>query len=244
MSPLLRVEGVESGYGKLSVVHSASMHCNQDELVAIVGPNGAGKTTLMRAIFGLLPVTAGSVHYDGEEVTNLDNKRLARLNLALVPQGGNTFPDLSVADNLHVALSRRGDRRSRLAAIDRIYEEFPRLGERRRQMARTLSGGERQMLALAQGLITEPKLLVLDEPTSGLAPTVVEQLVATIVAIRERGTAVVWVIEENPLQVLEHVDRVHLLQAGTITAEVSAKALLEDTSMQDQFFGLEATSAP
>lgn len=111
MSTLLNVDSVECGYGKLAVLHSVSMHCSQDELVAVVGPNGAGKTTLMRAIFGILPVTAGTVHFDGQDLTNADHRRMSRLELALVPQGGNTFPDLSIADNLHVALSGLGDRR-------------------------------------------------------------------------------------------------------------------------------------
>lgn len=239
MTTLLSVDGLESGYGKLGVLHGISMYCESNELVAVVGPNGAGKTTLMRAIFCTLPATKGTVRFDGKDITGVGSGRLSRLGMALVPQGRNTFPDLSVEDNLRVALTACHGRGSDASALKSIYADFPRLEERRRQFARTLSGGERQMLALSQALITKPTLLALDEPTTGLAPAIVDQLIAGIVAIRERGTTVIWVVEESPLQIVKNVDRVYLLQGGTMTAEVPASDLIENTSMQKMFFGMD-----
>jgi branched-chain amino acid transport system ATP-binding protein len=232
---LLEVSKLRSGYSKLPVLHGVTLRCERDEIVAVVGPNGAGKTTLLKTIFGLLPVRAGSVVFDGQDLRTTLTGRRAELGMGYVPQGSNTFADLSVQDNLKVALGR--DRGRAPAALERTYELFPVLGRRRRQRAKTLSGGERQILALASAMITEPRFLALDEPTTGLAPTIVEQLIQRILAFRKAGTAVLWVIEENPLQVLRHVDRVYLFQGGVVQRELAASELLADESLQAVFFG-------
>ena len=233
---LLEVRGIESGYGKLPVLHDVSLDVDEGEIVAIAGPNGAGKTTLMRTIFQLLPATRGSVTFDGHDLTKLDATKLAALGLGYVPQGANTFPDLSVEDNLKVALAR-ASRREAAAATERVYERFPVMLARRRQRAKTLSGGERQILALASAIIEEPRFLALDEPTTGLAPTIVQILVEQILELRRSGMTVLWVIEESPLQILGHVDRVYILQAGAIERELPAAELLHDEALQAVFFG-------
>ena len=162
--------------------------------------------------------------------------------MAYAPQGFSTFPDLSVEDNLKVPLtsqSVRGTGRS----MDRMFETFPILKERRRQRAKTLSGGERQMLALASAMILEPEFLVLDEPTTGLAPSIVDTLVEQIVGFRDAGATILWVIEENPLEVLQHVERVYILQSGLIERELTAEELLKDEALRDLFFGTRSAEA-
>jgi branched-chain amino acid transport system ATP-binding protein len=233
---LLTVEGLETGYGRLPVLHDVSLRVEPNELVAVVGPNGAGKTSLVKAVFGLLPAMKGSVSFDGTDVTGIATMRRNAMGMVMVPQTGNTFPDLTVEDNLIVSFSTL-DKEAAAAALASSYEMFPRLDERRRQPAKTLSGGERQMLAFASGIGTGPRLLALDEPTTGLAPTIVQGLVDKIVAFRDSGASILWVIEENPLEVLPVVDRVYVLNNGAIQAEMPAKDLLADDSLHQMFFG-------
>ena len=233
---LLEVSDLESGYGKVPVLHGVSLRVDPGEIVAVVGPNGAGKSTLMKTIFGLLPVMGGAMTFDGQDLTRVSSTHMSELGAGYVPQGSNTFPDLSVEDNLRVAMPRAksGDL---AAAQERVFENFPVLGERRRQRAKTLSGGERQMLALATATMTQPRFLALDEPTTGLAPSIVQHLIRTIVGLRDTGATVLWVVEESPLQILEHVNRVYLLQSGVIARELEARELLENESLQELFFG-------
>jgi branched-chain amino acid transport system ATP-binding protein len=237
MSALV-VEGLETGYGRLPVLHGVSMRVEPNELVAVVGPNGAGKSSLAKAIFGLLPAMRGSVTFAGNDITTATAARRNELGMSMVPQTGNTFPDLTVEDNLWVSFSTM-ERALAETALANAYAMFPRLDERRRQPAKTLSGGERQMLAFACGIGAKPKLLVLDEPTTGLAPTIVQGLVDNIVAFRESGASILWIIEENPLEVLPVVDRVYVLNNGAVQAEMPAKDLLTDDSLQRLFFGTE-----
>jgi len=235
---LLEVQNVRSGYGKVPILHDVSLHVDERELVAVIGANGAGKSTLMKTITRLLPLMAGSIVFDGTDLSDRDPRAAAKLDMAYVPQDGNTFPGLSVEDNLGVSLM--GIKRGEAAEMrERMYERFPVLKDRRRQAASTLSGGERQMLALASAMITSPRFLVLDEPTTGLAPSIVQGLIQQILSFQREGTTVLWVVEENPLQVLEHVDRVYLMQAGVIERELSANELLGDRTLQELFFGVE-----
>lgn len=235
----LDVQGLETGYGRLPVLHGVSLTVEPNELVAVVGPNGAGKTSLVKAIFGLLPVMKGSITFDGNDITDAPTSLHNALGLAMVPQAGSTFPDLTVEDNLLASFTPL-DKAAAKAALSAAYEMFPRLDERRQQPAKTLSGGERQMLAFASGVGTNPRLVVLDEPTTGLAPTIVHALVEKIVGSRERGGSILWVIEENPLEVLPVVDRVYVLNNGSIQAEMPAADLLSDDSLHRMFFGTEA----
>ena len=239
---LLELSNVESGYGQLPILHGVSMQVEANEIVAVIGPNGAGKSTLMKTIFRLLPTESGSIVYGGRDLGSVSATKLASLGMAYAPQGFSTFPDLSVEDNLKVPLtsqSVRGAGRS----MDRMFETFPILKERRRQRAKTLSGGERQMLALASAMILEPEFLALDEPTTGLAPSIVDTLVEQIVGFRDAGATILWVIEENPLEVLQHVERVYILQSGLIERELTAEELLKDEALQDLFFGTHSAEA-
>ncbi len=232
----LEVDGLESGYGRLPVLHGVSLSVGPNELVAVIGPNGAGKTSLVKAVFGVLPAMKGTIRYDGVDLTRSGCSARNELGMVQVPQIGNTFPHLTVEENLQVSFSTL-DRKKAAAALASSYEMFPRLAERRRQSAQTLSGGERQMLAFASGVGTQPRLLVLDEPTTGLAPTIVQGLVERIVAFKEAGGAIMWIIEENPLEVLPVVDRVYVLTNGTVSAELTAAQLLGDASLHHLFFG-------
>jgi branched-chain amino acid transport system ATP-binding protein len=235
---LLDVRQVRSGYGKVPILHDVSLHVDERELVAVIGANGAGKSTLMKTIMRLLPLMSGSIHFDGKDLSAGDPRAAAKLDMAYVPQDGNTFPGLSVEDNLGVSLM--GVKRAEAAEMrERMYDRFPVLKERRRQAASTLSGGERQMLALASAMIRSPRFLVLDEPTTGLAPSIVKGLIQQILRFQRDGTTVLWVVEENPLQVLEHVDRVYMVQAGVIERELAAEELLGDRTLQELFFGVE-----
>lgn len=233
---ILTIDGLETGYGRLPVLHGVSLTVEPNELVAVVGPNGAGKTSLVKAVFGLLPAMKGSILFDGHDITSAPTARRNGLGMAMVPQTGSTFPDLTVEDNLIVSFSTL-EKVAGATALATSYEMFPPLNERRRQPAKTLSGGERQMLAFASGIGTDPRVLVLDEPTTGLAPTIVHGLVEKIVGFRELGGSILWVIEENPLEVLPVVDRVYVLNNGSIQAEMPATDLLSDDSLHQMFFG-------
>jgi len=235
---LLDLKRLEAGYGKLPVLHSVDLRVEENEMVALIGPNGAGKTSLAKAVFGLLPAMKGSVTFDGEDLTGATTARRMQLRMAMAPQVGNTFPELTVEDNLVTSFSTLAPEDSQ-AAVDNAYTLFPRLAERRRQAARTLSGGERQMLAFACASGTKPRFLLLDEPTTGLAPTIVHSLVERIVEFKDGGASILWIIEENPLEVLPYVDRVYVLSNGTVRAETVAQDLLSEEALRTLFFGLE-----
>lgn len=235
---LLDVKGLNAGYGKISVLHDLALRVEDSEIVAVVGPNGAGKSTLVKAVMQLLKGTTGSVVFDATECSGRRTSDLARLGIGYVPQGGNTFPELSIEENLRVAL-RAAVNVSAETGLARAYERFPVLGERRRQSASTLSGGERQMLAVAAAMAIEPYLLILDEPTTGLAPTIVQSLSESIRAYRDHGAGILWVVEENPLQILKHCDRVYLMQGGVIRRETPAATMLADEGLRELFFGME-----
>ncbi len=235
---LLDVKDLRTGYGTLPVVHGVSLSVDPNEVVAIVGPNGAGKTSIVKAIMGQLPLMGGSVTFDGRDLRQIRPAARHRLGMSTVPQIGSTFPDLTVEDNLRVSFSSL-PRDEIGGAIEAIYEMFPVLSERRRQLARTLSGGERQMLAFGSGVGTRPRFLALDEPTTGLAPTIIDSLVEKILEYRQSGASILWVIEEEPLLILPHVDRVYVLNSGAVQAEMPAQELLADRSLQSLFFGTE-----
>ena len=232
---LLNVNSVESGYGKLPILHGIDLHIEDGELVAVIGPNGAGKSTLLKSISGLLPCWKGQVEFAGKRVHDYDPSLLPTWGLGYVPQDRNVFPGLTVAENLEMAATLLKDRRPKIKAA---FERFPILGERQRQLARTLSGGERQMLAIASALMVDPKLLMLDEPTTGLAPVVADEVIRQILDINRSGTAILWVVEENPASVLEHCPRVYLLESGQIRRTDSGKNLLEDPKFAELFLGV------
>ena len=233
----LVLKDVESGYGNLPILHGVSMEVEPAEIVAVIGPNGAGKTTLMKTIFGLLPTKGGQLRFANPDLTRLSTPARAVLGMAYVPQEASTFPELTVYDNLAVSLLNT-PRREQSQRIGEMLELFPALAELRRARAGTLSGGERQMLAIASAMITKPQFLALDEPTTGLAPSIVAARINDITAAREAGATVLWVIEESPMLCLPHVDRVYVLNSGELGASQPASELLDEELLQATFFGV------
>lgn len=235
---LLDVQDLTAGYGKLPVIHGVSLTVQPNETVALVGPNGAGKSTLLKSVFQLVMPMSGRIEFMGKDLGSISTAQMVRRGMAYVPQGGNTFPGLTVEENIRVALIPMG--RAKLSTgIDAAFDRFPSLRKRRRSGASTLSGGERQMLAVAGALASEPKLLALDEPTTGLAPTIVAELIIRLADATADGVGVLWVVEENPAVILPHCDRVHIMQGGRISAEQDVSTVLEDEGLRKLFFGID-----
>lgn len=230
---LLKCESVESGYGKMPILHGVSIKVEESEMIAVLGPNGAGKSTLMKTIAGILTLMKGQIFFDKQDISTLKNYKLANIGLGYVPQEANVFADLTVAENLELGAFNVKNPKE---AIEAIYSRFPKLKERYKQKAGTLSGGERQLLAVSSALIHNPRLLILDEPTSGLSPQATETMINSISKIRDDGTAVIWVVEESPKEVLAHVDRVYLLESGLVRKEGTGKGFLENEEEFERLF--------
>ena len=232
---ILSISALAAGYGKSEVLHGVSMEIGTGEIVTMVGANGAGKSTTLRSIFGLTDIRSGTIKFKGQNITGLRPYRVATLGLALVPQERSVFPSLTVQENLEMGgYTVRGDvLRER---TEKIFDRFPRLKERCRQRAGTLSGGERQMLAIGRGLMTEPELLMLDEPSLGLAPMVVEAVFEQIRFIHEGGTTV-FLVEQNARRALSIADRAYVLELGQIRHQGSGHELLDDPEVQRAYLG-------
>ncbi|HHS96991.1 MAG TPA: ABC transporter ATP-binding protein [Chloroflexi bacterium] len=236
MSEILRVEGLHAGYGKVPVLRDVSFHVNEGEVVAIIGPNGAGKTTLLKTISGLIRPTAGKILFEGQEIDGQPPHRITRIGLAHVPEGGRLFPNMSVRENLLMgAYSRREALRT--GVLEEVYEMFPVLRERSRQMARTLSGGEKQMLAIGRGLASRPRFLMLDEPSLGLAPKLVDAIYGRLQMLRERGLTVL-LVEQNIHYALELADRGYVLENGRIVLEGTGEELARSEHIKKHYLGL------
>jgi len=231
---LLETRELQSGYGRIPVLHGVDIDVQPGEMVAILGANGAGKSTLVKTIGRVLWVIAGEIIFDGKSVTRLHSYQMTALGLGYVPQENNIFSDLSVEENLLMAGFLAKDARAR---VKRAYGRFPILEERKSQKAGTLSGGERQMLATGCALTLDPKLLVLDEPTSGLSPQVTQGLIQGIVDINKEGTAILWVVEQNPRSVLCHCARAFFLDSGVVTRTDTSTCLLDDPNFDSMFLG-------
>jgi branched-chain amino acid transport system ATP-binding protein len=212
---MLEVRGLRAGYGAINVLWDVEISFAAGGLTAIIGPNGAGKTTLLRAIMGLVPATSGTIALRGETISGKPTSHLAALGLALIPEGRMVFRDMSVEENLLLGgypVRNQGDIPARLA---QAYAMFPRLSERRRQLAGSLSGGEAQMLAMARGLMADPKLLLVDEPSLGLAPVVVQEIFALLRKLKTAGRTIV-LVEQNTRRAIEVADQVYLMQNGRV----------------------------
>ena len=223
-TPLLEVADLVAGYGELRVLHGISLHVEPGEFVAVVGANGAGKSTLLRALMGLIPAH-GSVRFRGEDLLAQPAHRRAAHGIAYVPEGRRVFPSLTVEENLRVAL--RATTRSAPEALAEVYELFPRLAERRKQPARTLSGGEQQMLAMGRALVLDPVLLIADEVSLGLAPVIVDRIFDVMTAMNRRGRAVL-LAEQNVRVSLEAATRAYVLDTGRVGLEGPAAELRAD----------------
>ncbi len=230
---LLDVNSLSCGYGKLTVVHGVSLDVAPNEIVLLLGPNGAGKSTLLRTIAGHLPVREGSVTLGGTDLTAAGAYERAEAGIGYVPQERNVFRPLTVMENLAAATLFHPELAD---AVEPIIERFPRLGERRSQLASTLSSGERQMLAVGAAMVGRHRLLLLDEPTAGLAPRFVGELVAWIGEVAATGTGVLWVVEQNPEAVIEVASRAYFMAAGEIRAERPASSLADGEVLRQVLF--------
>src|ERR1700676_4698055 len=238
MSALLEIRDLHVAYGKVEAVHGVSLVVDAARIVTVIGPNGAGKTTLLAAIMGLLP-SRGAIRYDGVPLAAGDVEQRVARGVALVPEKRELFASMSVADNLELGGFQRyraGDR-TRAASLADIYDRFPRLAERRRQPAGTLSGGERQMLALGRALMSEPRLLMLDEPSLGLAPTVVEALYDTLAELHRQGLTLLLAEQSIPLA-LGIADYAYVLQTGRIALEGPAAELEKNEQVREIYLGI------
>jgi branched-chain amino acid transport system ATP-binding protein len=234
--PLLRLEGLRAGYGHVEVLHGVSLSVSEGQIVAIVGPNGAGKTTLMGAVMGLLPRRGGTVRYRGAPAG--ETEALVAAGAVLVPEQRALFTDMSVEDNLLLGFypRRRAGERDARPSMREVFTIFPRLEERRRQLAATLSGGERQMLALGRALMVRPRLLLLDEPSLGLAPMLVREIFRVLTGLRERGLSIL-LVEQNVRAALQVSDYGYVLEMGEVAAEGPASDLARDPRVLETYLG-------
>jgi branched-chain amino acid transport system ATP-binding protein len=233
---MLEVSGLAAGYGALPVLRGIDFTIAEGEIVAVLGSNGAGKSTLNNVLSGLLRPSAGRIEFAGSEITGAASAAIVARGLIQVPEGRRVFPNLSVRENLEIGSYRRG-RPNRAANLERVSTIFPRLRERMKQLAGTLSGGEQQMLAIGRGLMAEPLLLILDEPSLGLSPLLVEEMFALIARIRAEGLSVL-LVEQNVVQSLAIADRAYVLEQGRFAVSGAGAALLEDPRLRQAYLGL------
>ncbi|GAA1863195.1 ABC transporter ATP-binding protein [Myceligenerans crystallogenes] len=234
---LLEVKDIVLNYGKIQALHGLTIEVEQGEIVALIGANGAGKTSTMRAVSGVRGVASGSIMFDGHDVTSLRADQRMRQGLVLAPEGRGIFPGMTVVENLEMGAYTRRDRAEVAKDFDRVYDLFPRLGERKKQFGGTMSGGEQQMLAIGRALMSRPKLLLLDEPSMGLAPMLIQQIFSIIKEIAEQGTTIL-VVEQNAKQALTLANRAYVLETGNIVKTGTGAELLDDTSIREAYLGV------
>lgn len=237
MTPaLLKAEGVVAGYGKLEILHGITLEVRSGEIVSVIGPNGAGKSTAFKSIVGLLHPRSGRVLFDGGEITGFRPDQVLRLGLAYVPQGRIVFPQMTVLENLEMGGYIETDRARLRQAIERVYALFPILGDRRKQKAGTMSGGEQQMVAIGRALMTAPRLILLDEPSLGLSPRLVTLIFDKLQEMKRAGYTLM-VVEQNAAKALSVADRGYVLELGENRFEGSGQALLSDPDVKRLYLG-------
>jgi branched-chain amino acid transport system ATP-binding protein len=234
---MLELKSVGAGYGTFPALFDVSLEVRQGEAVGVIGPNGAGKTTLMRVVSGLIRPTAGAIHMEGVDLVATPAHRIVELGVAHVPENRRLFPRMTVEDNLRIGGFMPAARPKFRDRLEVVYELFPRLRERRHQLAGTLSGGEQQMCAIGRALMSDPKLLLLDEPSAGLAPVIVQHVFELVTRIRAGGLTVL-IVEQNVRQVLRVVDRAYVLKAGRLRAAGTAAELLGSDSIREAYLGV------
>jgi branched-chain amino acid transport system ATP-binding protein len=236
MSAMLEVSGLNAGYGKVPVLRDVALHVDDGEVVAVIGPNGAGKSTLLKTLSGLVEPTAGRVLFRGEEVTAAPPHTMTRAGMAHVPEGGRLFVNMSVYENLLMgAYASRETLKT--GVVKEVFGMFPRLQERRNQFARTLSGGEKQMLAIGRGLASRPKFLMLDEPSLGLAPKLVDDIYRDLHRLRDSGLTIL-LVEQNTRYALDLADRGYVLENGQIVLEGTGRELATSQHVKKHYLGL------
>lgn len=234
---MLEINHVDTFYGMVQALWGVSLRIEEAEIVALVGANGAGKTTLLNTISGLLHPTSGSIEFLGKRIDGLKSHAIVELGISHIPEGRRLFPDMSVRENLEMGAYLQRAWKQKEETLDKVYQLFPELKGRQGQLARTLSGGEQQMVALGRGLMSRPRLCIIDEPSSGLAPLVVEGIFRIIEGLRDQGIAI-FLIEQNVQQTLEIADRAYVLENGRIILKGESKQLLEEELIRKAYLGL------
>jgi len=236
---LLELDDVHVAYGRIQALRGITLRVEEGQIVALIGANGAGKTTTMRAISGILGLQSGSMRFDGADLTAVRADLRVQRGISQVPEGRGIFPGMTVAENIDMGAYLRKDRRSPefAADLERVYELFPRLAERRSQVGGTLSGGEQQMLAIGRALMARPRLLLLDEPSMGLAPQFIAQIFRVISEINAQGTTVL-LVEQNATQALGLAHEAYVLETGEVTRSGTGAELLADPTVQDAYLGV------
>lgn len=233
---MLKLEHVKTGYGSMPVVHDASFHVKAGTIMALLGSNGSGKTSLLRAIFGTLPIMAGTIEYKGQSIVGTKSYRMVEMGISMVPEGRHLFGKMSVRDNLIMGAYSVRDKEEIERRLQSVFQMFPRVEERQRQQADTLSGGEQQMVAIARGLMCNPELLILDEPSLGLMPKLVTEIFSFITKIKETGVTVI-IVEQNASATLEMCDYAYVMQNGETVLEGTGAALLADEQVKKAYLG-------
>ena len=233
---MLEVRDLQVYYGMIHAIKGISFDVNQGEVIALIGANGAGKTTTLHTITGLLAPKSGSVLFEGKDITKVPAHKIVSMGMAHVPEGRRVFAELSVYENLKMGAYTRKDKKEIEESLANVYKRFPRLEERKNQMAGTLSGGEQQMLAMGRALMSKPKIILMDEPSMGLSPIFVNEIFDIIRAVSESGTTVL-LVEQNAKKALSISDRAYVLETGTITMSGKAKDLWEDEAVKKAYLG-------
>jgi len=235
--PLLVLEDVRSGYDDITVLQGISLDVPEGQVISVLGPNGHGKTTLLRTISGLLRLRGGAIRFDGKPIDGWRVDQIVGAGIVHIPQGDLVFPQMTVKENLYLGAYLPEAHKRRSAQLEHVYRLFPRLKERAGQIASTLSGGERRMLALGRGLMSRARLLMIDEPSLGLAPLVTEEIYDNIHRLKEEGYAIL-LVEENPERVLDTADHIHLIDHGAVVWQGSAAELGADDSILTTYLGV------
>ncbi|HEY92386.1 MAG TPA: ABC transporter ATP-binding protein [Dehalococcoidia bacterium] len=239
MDAIFAAENIGAGYGDAIIIQDISIHVAEGEIVAIVGPNGSGKSTLIKSFLGFARLFQGSVFYQGKDITGVASDRVVSLGIGYVPQINNIFPNLTIAENLDMGAYHRKGKASIKSAMEEVYDMFHELKERKKSLAGNLSGGERQMLAIARAMMAQPEVLLLDEPLASLSPKPASVILSKMESIRENGTAIV-IVEQNVKKVLSISNRGYVLVNGTCAMEGDAESLFAEESSKQRYLGLEA----
>ena len=233
---MLEVKDLEVYYGVIQAIKGISFHVDKGEIIALIGANGAGKTTTLHTVTGLISPKTGHVLFEGKDITKIPAHKIVSMGMAHVPEGRRVFAELSVYENLKMGAYTRKDKNEIEESLKNVYKRFPRLEERKNQMAGTLSGGEQQMLAMGRALMSKPKIILMDEPSMGLSPIMVNEIFDIIRSVSESGTTVL-LVEQNAKKALSIADRAYVLETGKIVLEGKAKDLLEDDSIKKAYLG-------
>lgn len=233
---MLEVKDLQVYYGMIQAIKGISFEVNQGEVIALIGANGAGKTTILHTVTGLLAPKAGSIVFEGQDISKIPAHKIVSMGMAHVPEGRRVFAQLSVYDNLKMGAYTRKDKNEIEESLAMVYKRFPRLEERKNQMAGTLSGGEQQMLAMGRALMSKPKIILMDEPSMGLSPIFVNEIFDIIQEVSASGTTVL-LVEQNAKKALSIADRAYVLETGTIALEGDAKILMNDDSIKKAYLG-------